>query len=105
MRQTTETIRAAAAALKFQPAATPRAMARAVVDYTGDLGYEKLLGDVFARVRVHLVAGQRSRSGWDVPRWALDAAASYTEIPGAGHMIMFDAPQALGELLTSLTSH
>lgn len=88
--------------LDYQPAPTVRAMARAVVEFTGDPGYEPMLREVFARTPVHLVAGARSRAGWDVPDWALSLAASYTEIPDAGHMVMDDAPEAFGELLARL---
>ena len=64
--------------------------------------YETMLRDVFDRVPVQLVAGARSRAGWDVPDWALKAAASYTEIPEAGHMVMLEAPDALGTELRRL---
>ena len=80
--------------LDYQPASTVQAMARAVVEFTGDPGYEPMLREVFARTPVHLVAGSRSRADWDVPDWALAAAASYHEIPDAGHMVMDDAPEA-----------
>jgi pimeloyl-ACP methyl ester carboxylesterase len=89
-------------ALDFQPATTVRAMARAVVEFTGDPGYEPMLREVFARTPVHLVAGAHSRTGWDVPDWALNVAASYTEIADAGHMVLDDAPEAFGELLARL---
>lgn len=93
---------AIAHALGYQPATTVRAMARAVIEFTGDPSYEPMLREVFARTPVHLVAGARSRAGWDVPDWALAEAASYTEIPDAGHMVMDDAPEAFGELLGRL---
>lgn len=93
---TEDRVRAAREALAFQPATTVHAMARAVVAYTGRPEYEAMLREVFERVPVHLVAGARSRPGWNVPDWALEAAASYTEIPGAGHMLMLEAPEAFG---------
>lgn len=89
-------------ALTFQPASTVQAMARAVVEFTADPGYGQLLGEVFARTPVHLVAGARSRAGWDVPDWALSAADSYTEVPDVGHMVMHEAPEAFGMLLAEL---
>jgi lipase len=55
-----------------------------------------MLRHAFDQVPVHLVAGARSRPGWDVPDWAVDAAASYTEIPDAGPMVMLEALEALG---------
>ena len=88
--------------LDFQPASTVQAMARAVVEFTADPGYERLLREVFAQTPVHLVAGGRSRAGWDVPDWALAGAASYSEVPGVGHMVMDEAPEAFGALLAGL---
>ncbi|CAM5455919.1 2-succinyl-6-hydroxy-2,4-cyclohexadiene-1-carboxylate synthase [Streptomyces afghaniensis] len=99
---TDERIRAATQALAYQPATTIQAMARAVVGYTANTSYEQLLREVFERTPVHLVAGARSRGGWDVPAWALTAAASYTELPGTGHMVMLEAPEAFGKLLAEL---
>jgi lipase len=99
---TEDRVRAAAEALAFQPATSVHAMARAVVAYTGRADYEAMLRDVFARVPVHLVAGARSRAGCDVPEWALKAAASYTEIPEAGHMVMLEAPEVIGTELRRL---
>jgi lipase len=99
---TSEHIRSAAQALAYQPATTIQATARAVVEFTGRAGYEQLLREVFARAPVHLVAGARSRSGWHVPAWALTAAASYTEVPGAGHMVMLEAPEAMEKILAGL---
>jgi pimeloyl-ACP methyl ester carboxylesterase len=32
----------------------------------------------------------------------LSAAASYTELPRTGHMVMLEAPEAFGALLASL---
>ncbi|MBA3339614.1 MAG: alpha/beta hydrolase [Geodermatophilaceae bacterium] len=93
---------AAAAALAYQPASTVRATARAVVEFTGQPRYDSLLRSVFAQLPVHLVAGARSRSGWDVPDWALQEAASYTEVPNTGHMIMLEAPEVLGQQLHQL---
>lgn len=94
---------AAVEALAYQPATTVQAMARAVVAFTSRTGYDRLLREVFERTAVHLVAGERSRSGWDVPEWALAAAASYTEVPDCGHMIALEAPDVLGRILTDLT--
>jgi pimeloyl-ACP methyl ester carboxylesterase len=96
---TAERVTAAAEALAFQRATTVQAMARAVVDYTGRSTYEPMLRDVFKTVPVHLIAGARSRAGWDVPAWALEAAASYAEIPDAGHMVMLEAPEGFAAQL------
>lgn len=95
-------VQAATEALAFQPASTVQASARAVVEYTGHSGYEDLLRQVFATVPVHLVAGAYSRAGWDVPDWALDGAASYTEIPDVGHMMMLEEPILFGQELRQI---
>ncbi|TDC24636.1 alpha/beta hydrolase [Streptomyces sp. 8K308] len=95
-------VRSAAQALAHQPATTVQAMARAVVDHTARADYERSLREVFERTPVHLVAGARSRPGWHVPEWALAAAATYTELPGTGHMVMLEAPEAFGALLAEL---
>jgi pimeloyl-ACP methyl ester carboxylesterase len=101
---TEDRIEAVADAFAYQPWTTVQAMARAVVEYTGGPEYEAMLREVFARVSVHLVAGERSRSGWHVPDWALEGASSYTEISGAGHMLMLDAPAAFGTELRRLVA-
>jgi lipase len=101
---TEDRVRAAEEALAYQPATTLHAMAHAVVEYTGRPQYEAMLREVFDRVPVHLVAGERSRAGWDVPDWALEVPTSYTEIPGAGHMVMLETPEALGTELRRLLS-
>jgi pimeloyl-ACP methyl ester carboxylesterase len=101
---TGERIRSAVEAVAYQPATALHAMARAVVEFTGRPGYERLLREVFQTTPVHLVAGARSRPTWSVPDWAVAGAASYTEIPDAGHMVMLEAPQAFGEVLAGLTA-
>ncbi|WP_368562089.1 alpha/beta fold hydrolase [Pseudoxanthomonas sp. UTMC 1351] len=85
--------------LAQQPASTVRAMARSVVEETGSPGYLPKLRDVFSRHRVHLLAGERSRPGWDVQDWALRQANSITVIPGTGHMIMLEQPQAFASMV------
>lgn len=99
-----ERVRSAAQALAYQPATTIQAMARAVVDHTARADYEQVLHEVFERTRVHLVAGERSRAGWNVPDWALAAAAGYSELSATGHMVMLEAPDAFGALLARLLS-
>ncbi|MDY0828614.1 hypothetical protein SK224_05680 [Microbacterium sp. BG28] len=70
--------------------------AAAIVDATGRPDYDALLRRVFAGKPVHLVAGERSADGWHVPDWARGAAASSTVIPGVGHMMMLERPEAFG---------
>jgi pimeloyl-ACP methyl ester carboxylesterase len=77
-----------------QPASTIQAMARAVVDTTGKPAYERILRDLFERTAVYLVAGERSRDGWDVPAWALGASRGLILIPDTGHLMMLERPES-----------
>jgi lipase len=95
-------IESAGAMLAFQPIRTLQAMAASVVEITGAPGWEQVLRELFANVPVHLVAGERSRAGWNIPPWALQAAQSYTELSGVGHAMMFQRPEAFGDVLASL---
>lgn len=92
----------AATMLAFQPASTVQATAAGVVAVTAASTWEPLVRDVLARTPVHLVAGQLSRQGWHVPDWALAAAASYTELPGVGHAMMFERPEEFGDALAAM---
>lgn len=85
--------------LQQQPASTLRAMAQSIVAVTGAPAYAQSLRAVFARHPVHLVAGARSRDGWDVPSWALQQAASLTVIPDTGHLMMIEQPAAFAATL------
>jgi lipase len=85
-------ISAAERLLANQPASTIRATARSVVVVTGQADYDDMLRAVFAGpIPVHLLAGERSRAGWDVPNWARAAAASEMTLPG-GHLMMLEDP-------------
>jgi len=96
---TPDHVAVAAKWLADQPASTLRAMGRSVVETTGVPAYEELLWAVFARTPVHLVAGERSRAGWDVPGWAEREAASSNVVPGTGHMMMLEDPNGFGLLV------
>jgi len=77
--------------LAAQPASTLQAMARSVIHVTGDAAYLRAIGALLDRATpFHLVAGERSRAGWDVPAWALRRATSVTIQPGVGHMMMLE---------------
>lgn len=88
--------------LSQQPASTVRAMAKSVVEETGSSEYLPKLRGVFARSRVHLVAGERSRPGWDVQDWAIREAVSFTVIPNTGHMMMLEDPSGFANMLNEL---
>jgi pimeloyl-ACP methyl ester carboxylesterase len=70
--------------------------------FTGRADYEGMLRRVFATCPTHLVAGARSRASWDVPCWAIDAAATCYDITDSGHMMMLEQPHRLATLLSQL---
>jgi lipase len=88
--------------LNLQSASTLRAMGSSIVETTGAPSYEALLRSVFVRMRVHLIAGERSRDGWDVPAWARDQAASFDVVPGVGHLMMLEGGDGFGRLLVRI---
>lgn len=86
--------------LNNQPASTLQATARSVVKVTADEAYLQHARTLFAGpIPVHLVAGENSRSSWNVPAWALQSASSLTVLPG-GHLMMLEDPERfVAELL------
>ena len=86
----------------LQPASTLRAMGSALVDTTSKPAYLETVRKVFATHPVHLVAGERSRDGWDTPGWALAQAKSLTVMPGCGHLMMLDDPEGFGRVVAGL---
>ncbi len=89
--------------LTAQPALTLQAMARSVVQITADPAYLQSIAALIERgVPFHLVAGERSRAGWDVPQWTLERAASVTIQPSAGHNMMLENQAAFLSILQRL---
>lgn len=77
-----------------QPAATVREQARALVAATGDAAYLGMVRRLLdSGLPVHLVAGERSRGGWDVPQWVRQMARTSSDIAATGHLMMLEAPQ------------
>ena len=78
-----------------QSATNVQAMARAVVKETASEAYLASVKSVVDRgTPIHLIAGETSRASWDVPAWIAAAAQSDTMLPGVGHMMMLETPQA-----------
>lgn len=96
---TPEAIAVATDWLSRQSSATVRAMGKAVVRTTEPAAYLTMLRAVFERIPVHLVAGERSIAGWDIPVWAREQAASLTIIPNTGHMMMIEDPSAFSSVV------
>lgn len=90
--------------LSNQPASTVQATAQSVVSTTGAATYERIVRSVFdSSLPVHLIAGERSRSGWAVPDWAMASAASETLLTG-GHLMMVENPQTFARTIIRLIS-
>lgn len=100
--ETDENLVRAGEALAYQPWRTVWDSAAAIVEATGRPDYDALLRRVFADKPVHLVAGERSAGGWHVPDWARRVAVSSTVMPGVGHMMMLERPEAFGLALRRL---
>lgn len=90
--------------LSQQTSETLRLMGQSVVSVTNSESWDKITRSVFSKCKVHLVAGQRSVSGWNLPEWARDRAASYTEMSSVGHMMMIEKPDEFGNLIHDLTA-
>jgi lipase len=82
-----------------QTSGTVRAMAQALVETTERPSYLRMAAKVFDQVPVHLVAGERSLTNWDLPDWAEAKARSFTVLPGLGHIMMLEDPIAFGRAL------
>ncbi|MCB8877856.1 alpha/beta fold hydrolase [Acidisoma silvae] len=86
--------------LDNQPASTLRSQARAVVAATAEDAYLNGVRDlVESGLPIHLVAGARSRSSWDVPDWLSFRAATDTNIPNTGHLMMLEKPELFAQVL------
>lgn len=84
-----------------QPASTLQATACSVVEVTGHADYLQAVRTVFEGPSpVHLLAGERSHAGWNVPGWALEGAASVAYLPG-GHLMMVEEPDRFVSALVS----
>ncbi len=88
--------------LDCQPAATLHAQAAAVVRSTAAPEYLQALRRVFEQTPVFLMAGERSRGGWDVPEWAVRRARDAVFMPGVGHLMMLEQPERFTKTLDGL---
>ena len=106
VRVTDFTSRLARDWLDNQPASTIKAQAGAVVEATGDIKYlEQLKQLMQSKVPVYLVAGERSSAGWHVPVWANEICTMRVNIPGVGHLIMAESPEAFAKTVVMCTDY
>lgn len=100
---TQEQVEFAAHSLAAQSASTLQAMAGSVVQITSEAPYLQQIATILdCSIPFHLVAGERSRAGWDVPAWVLQRATSVTIQPGAGHMMMLEDQQSFLSIIRQL---
>lgn len=100
---TEEQTQLATRSLAAQPSSTLQAMAGSVVQVTSEASYLQSIATILDRsIPFHLVAGSRSRDGWDVPAWVLQQTTSVTIQPDAGHMMMWDDQQHFLSIIRQL---
>jgi pimeloyl-ACP methyl ester carboxylesterase len=87
---TSSNITVATSWLSRQPASTLQRMGQSVVTTTAAEDYLRDVACVFRTIPVLLIAGSRSRSGWDVPEWAERSAFAFEVMEGCGHMMMLE---------------
>jgi len=81
--------------LSNQPVETIQAMARSVLDVTGQPAYLEGVRRVLGTgVPLYLLGGELSAAGWDIPEWVLALACGSLVQPKAGHMMMLEDPAA-----------
>jgi pimeloyl-ACP methyl ester carboxylesterase len=89
--------------LQNQPRSTIAAMARAVVKETGAPEFLQHARTVIANgTPIHLLAGERSAPGWDVPDWVKRASRSFVVQPDTGHMMMLEQPETFSEIVCAM---
>lgn len=89
--------------LRNQPPSTIAAMARVVVKETGSPEFLQHAHVVIANgTPLHLLAGERSAPGWDVPDWVKRASLSYVVQPDTGHMMMLEQPEAFSDIVRTM---
>ena len=97
---TDRTVGFARSVIAHQPASTLHAMSKAILDETGNPAYLDAVRRVVDRgIPIHLIAGERSAAGWDVPDFVRTAARSYREQPATGHIMMLEDPDAFCDLV------
>ena len=86
--------------LNYQPASTVKAVAKAVVLETSHQAYSQVIQLVIKqKTQIYLLAGEKSKDGWDVPEQVQDEAVRFIVQPHVGHMMMLEEPQAFCEII------
>lgn len=89
--------------LTYQGAATVRAMARAVVDATGEANYLDSVRFVLSReMPLYLYAGQNTVGDWHVPEFVRRKARGIHIQANVGHMMMLEDPEVFCDSLARI---
>jgi lipase len=96
------TLLAAATALGFQPASTLQRMAASVVNITGSPAYLNGIKGWIDNIPLHLIAGERSASGWHIPGWVKEKAVSYRVMENCGHLMMVEDGGQFSAAITNI---
>jgi len=86
--------------LSHQPASTIKAQAKAIIAATTDTAYlESVRWIIQNGPPMHLIAGQRSASGWAVPEWINNRCTTRINLPDTGHLMMVEKPKMFANAL------
>jgi pimeloyl-ACP methyl ester carboxylesterase len=89
--------------LKYQTALSAQKVAKAVVSATGSVDYEEKLNNIIKnKIPVHLIAGEFSKDGWDVPKNYSETASSFTIVEKTGHMMMLEKPKEFCDIIQNI---
>ncbi|MEW6736724.1 MAG: alpha/beta hydrolase [Acidobacteriota bacterium] len=89
--------------LNYQPASTVQAVAKAVVRDTASTEYLQAVERVVEQKSpLYLLAGERSKDDWDVPKLIRDTAVQSIVQPQVGHMMMLEEPKAFCEIVRDI---
>lgn len=87
-----------------QPCTTVQKLARSVLDVTGGPDYLQQVRGVLAQMPVHLVGGELSAAGWDVPEWVMAEARRIDIQTRSGHMMMLEDPATFCRIIGAIVN-
>ncbi len=100
---TTEHVDWANEILGYQTALSAQQVAKAVIKATSTDHYKNQLNNVInSGIPIHLMAGEYSKKGWDVPQSYLDKASSFTTVEKTGHMMMLEQPKVFCGIIQNI---
>jgi len=88
--------------LAHQSAEAIHAMARALLVETVHPGYAMAVASVMASVPTYLIQGAKSVGALGVPPRLVAMAAGTITIPGAGHLMVLEAPEAVAAAVVAI---